>query len=873
MILAIIAASFTFLALAILRSDMIPVASWTAAGIAVGALFMFGAHRSSIGPMLDSFTSRMEAWKPRCAAFFLLSVGLVIALFGIDIFKGHVLSQPDILYPLFPWRAYAPDDFVRPGNPLLSDIPRQVLPFLVHARNEVLNGSLPLWNNAMASGQPFFAMFLLSIFSPFTAIVYVVPPPQALVVIAMAILLVGGLGMFVFVRSLGLRWPAATFAGIAWLLNPFSVMWVEHYNLASNAAWLPWALWATDRAAIRGGARNAVPLAGAVALILITGHPETAFKCLLLSGSYGLVRLLATERRWRGLGVLTIGYLGGLLLVAVQILPFLEYLSQSRMLVSRDRLPINPMFAPLTTMITAIVPNFLGNPVDGTYITAQNRYGFKANYFDHLIYPGIATWLLAGVGLLWARRDGRARFFFAVAVAATLVMYGTPGIINFLSELPLFKVTQLARFGMVTILGAIVLAAFGIEALSGRIAAGESKTGLHKDDVGVLNDRRSILLGKMPLWLPAASAAVLAIFAIVACLAYAELFFDRRNLVSIRGHSFLAIGLIVGALALIIARLRARLSSALFVLLILALLTLDLLFFGRGFHPLMPPEQVFPVLPEIKAIKQDPDLFRVTGWNWSFLTNTNLAYGLQDFRGYDSIGVARFGELLDAGFEAKFQLAGHGDHIVTRSEAPTLLDLLNVKYIFGEPKTILPEGRYTRLEVGAAPLYRNNRAFPRTFLVDNYRVEVGNDALNVLAKGLVDLRRTVLLEAAPPPHERPESTPSPQGPGSAVMRKYENSVVEIETQSDGPRMLVLTDVYYPGWAAFLDGRPATIYLANHAFRAVWVPGGKHIIRFEYRPLSFKIGAAISVFTLLGLLGLVLFKGRPRGPNRASFEST
>jgi hypothetical protein len=309
----------------------------------------------------------------------------------------------------------------------------------------------------------------------------------------------------------------------------------------------------------------------------------------------------------------------------------------------------------------------------------------------------------------------------------------------------------------------------------------------------------------------------------------------------------MAVALAATILALIVARAARRLSATVFVVAVIAVLAVDLLFFGRGFHPVMPPEHVFPRLPEIEAVRRDPDLFRVTGLGNNLLPNAALVYGLQDFRGYDGMSPMPYGELLDAAFE--------GDppfHQATRFEEPRLLDLLNVKYIFMPSWVDLPEGRYTKLDVGPGAVYRNNRAFPRAFLVDRYEVRTGNDARRILRDGRVNLRRSVLLEADPPAEARPQPAPDAAAPGRVRVTHYRPEFVEIETDADAARLLVLTDAHYPGWDASVDEAPAPIYRANFAFRAVPVPAGRHVVRFEYRPTSFRIGAALSGATALAL---------------------
>jgi hypothetical protein len=186
-----------------------------------------------------------------------------------------------------------------------------------------------------------------------------------------------------------------------------------------------------------------------------------------------------------------------------------------------------------------------------------------------------------------------------------------------------------------------------------------------------------------------------------------------------------------------------------------------------------------------------------------------------------------------------------------------LIDLMNVKYVFGAPNIPVPDGWFVKMTEGEVPLYRNTRVFPRAFLVDSYVLLDGNPARRALRDGRVDFHRVAILEQDPASGERPVAAASAEVVGIATVTSYGDHRVEIQSDAPDRRLLVLTDVHYPGWTAAIDGQPATLHRANFAFRGVSVPGGRHTVTFEYRPASFRNGVMISAVALLAVIGLAI----------------
>jgi len=156
-------------------------------------------------------------------------------------------------------------------------------------------------------------------------------------------------------------------------------------------------------------------------------------------------------------------------------------------------------------------------------------------------------------------------------------------------------------------------------------------------------------------------------------------------------------------------------------------------------------------------------------------------------------------------------------------------------------------------------VYRNNQVLPRAFIVHHAQVVTGEtEVLDTMDSPSFDPRTTVVLE-----EELPAGTVQalevipPEHGSTARIVDYEPGRVSIETTLGRPGFLVLTDTYYPGWKASVDGHESKIYAADYLFRAVHLEGGKHTVQFIYDPLSFKVGLCLGVGTLLGILVYVI----------------
>jgi hypothetical protein len=426
-------------------------------------------------------------------------------------------------------------------------------------------------------------------------------------------------------------------------------------------------------------------------------------------------------------------------------------------------------------------------------------------------------------------------FFLAAGAVAILIMLGTPVARLAVFLVPPLRVAALSRFGFIAITGLTIAGAIGVDAM------------FSKD--GPSSPRRF-----RPLAITGTiTAAVIALIIIAFLSAQRGHLTEERQWMRTMRSTTTAMELLGAAVAVLWLAPRLRRSAA--VAVPIGLIGLDLLAFAEGFHAFMPRDLAFPAIPEFTEIEADRGLFRVAGWRNALPPNTALVYGFQDFRSYDGVGIRHYSDLLDVGFGF-----GGGSHELVNAATPHLLDLLNIKYVLTPPDVDLPADRFQILRDGPMRIYVNQRVSSRAFLVDSAVVVDGNDARRVIRDGNVDLARVAVL--AQPIDAGLEPAKAEGDLGSAIVQRYEDELVSVGTRADGRRLLVLSDVYYPGWVATVDGAPVPIHRADYAFRAVSVPAGEHLVEFRYRPASVRYGAWASAAGVLLVGGL--FRKRRTG---------
>jgi hypothetical protein len=476
--------------------------------------------------------------------------------------------------------------------------------------------------------------------------------------------------------------------------------------------------------------------------------------------------------------------------------------------------------------VGTFVPDFYGTPLRNRYVLVGT------NYNEQQLYPGLMTWILAVLALTDRQHRGRVLFFLVAGTCAVFLMFSASAGLLAAVLIPPLRVAALSRFGLIGITAVIIAGAIGLDAL------------LQPDQ-----NRREALRHMR-----------LAITAAVAIVAIVGMHLWKQQPLLAAGDQWAptlqsamqAGALLAAAVTVVFICSEVRQYAAAW--LPLALLIVDLLAFANGFHALLPREHTFPRVPELDIPQADRSVFRVAGWRDTLFPNTAVVYGLEDFRSYDGVGVRDYEDFLDIGF-----LASDLTHKLVNLGTPKLVDFLNIKYLLTPSDVTLPDDRFQLLSDGDTRVYRNRRVQPRAFLVDDAIVVRRNEARRAI-RDRIDLTQTVVLDQPLEASAQPDR--STGDVGAAEIRRYGDQVATIATRADGRRLLVMSDVFYPGWVATIDGVAVPVHRANYAFRAVSVPAGDHIVEFRYRPASVRVGAWASLSGIVSVCAL-LIRGRRR----------
>jgi hypothetical protein len=190
------------------------------------------------------------------------------------------------------------------------------------------------------------------------------------------------------------------------------------------------------------------------------------------------------------------------------------------------------------------------------------------------------------------------------------------------------------------------------------------------------------------------------------------------------------------------------------------------------------------------------------------------------------------------------------------------MDMLSTKYYVVRNEDALykrflenPDRFRFLYEFGETSMFENLRAMPPAFLVPSTGITVIKDEkaqMELIRSPGFDPERTVVVE-------EPLGIASADGaPGNVQWISRKNASVQLKVESATHSVLVLSQVFYPGWKAFVDGKQTAVFPADYALTGIAIDPGSHDVVFKFDPLSFKAGLLLSAVTAL-IVGVLFYR--------------
>ncbi|MFL6277044.1 MAG: YfhO family protein [Blastocatellia bacterium] len=807
-----------------------------------------------------------------------LLVSLLLVMFWRVFLLGETLIDVATLNNQLPWGYSAgPSDY--PYNRRdLTDMYVTREYFVVAAYRD---GEMPLWNPYTMAGHPIYADGVTRTLSPFLLFYKLFDVPLGYSLARIAELMLAAIFMYIFLVAIGVSARGALIGALVFELSAHALLHLTGLGWFGGFMWLPLIMLFVDRAARRQQFRPAL-LAGVMfAAQFFCGYLPNQ---IYYAGAIILYYLIAAHlefgklearKRMRALGrtvaLMATTLAVGLVLAATQWAPMLELLRYSnRKIVGAE---MGYIYLPPWYGLTLIFPNLFGAAYDTRTLTLFTALGVS---HDHILYIGIAALAPLGFALFWwkqakrgdAATQRRVILFAWLAAVSLLVMMTTPLYVPVTRYVPVLQVIRVAvRAGVIFHFAAAVLVAQGTDLLMQASA----------DLFGAFARlaRRCfyavavfVALATIAAWVMKATGFAAEseargwrayLHRTAAALAPQFLPPDAGILVPL-GMLAMVAGLFWLASASRFSR-RALLAG------LCSLLVVDLFWLSGQFNQSYERSRVYQPteittmlrgLPPGRVLVVPADLEsnrRVSSNEDKIIAppNTLLPYQISTVAGKNQQFPRWYRD-----YAALIEPQPNLSHVVFNEPRSRYFDLLDVRYVMTHADT--PLDGYERLATAeGVAVYENKNALPRAFFVDRALAVTSHaDAVAALREATFDARREVVIEgdAGLSTNTSPSPAGTPASANAASIIEDQRNRVVIETASQTDAWLVLSDNFYPGWQATIDGNPTEIFQANVTMRAVKVPAGRHVLSFVFAPRVFRASLVISLVAA-ALLGLGL----------------
>lgn len=736
--------------------------------------------------------------------------------------------------------------------------------FIAHSlsADALINHYLPFWNPYVLGGLPALAEPHNAIFYPMNLIFLILPTNIAFNYSIVLHLILAGIFMYYLSRTIQMGSFASLFTTITFIFSSIFTLriFVGQLNTIHTIAWIPLLFLLVEKSTKTKKMCFTIIAGIVLSMQIFSGHLQYVVYTILAIVFYLLFKFI-NHPNDRQIIIKTGAYLIaiGILLSAIQLLPTLEFTTLSSRAANSYAFLSSFSLAP-ENLITMLIPEFFGNALNESY-EFWGRWFFQ----EECLYMGILPLILAllALKLYWRDKNEYVTFFGWFSIISLIIAsaYCIPILKNILRYIPVLTLFRAqGRFKLFIVFSLSILSGFAIDG----IFRNRQKIKLEKKVIFHLYILILLLAAivftiklRFDFW------SVLWVKFLSLILSNPERFwiYDYRDadfiiktfLIAYAGFKKFILFLCVSLTLLIILN-NKRIRPSIIKFLFLSFIIVDLWSFSMKYVKALKLSDFLWSKEAVKFLKNDHTFYRIVSFDK--IPNITSFYKKGCLGGSTALQLRDYGDFVNA--SQIFRRTK--DYIMYFYPSTKPMDVAGFKYLILSQKDELDfDANSLVFSDDRIRIFKNPNALERAFMV--FKAKLLSDRqgiINEFKSKDFDPKEYVILETTD--ENRITEKPKNKSYNIEITEYSPNeTILNVDTYSDG--YLFLSDVYYPAWKVYVDGKIDKIYKANIAFRAIFLKKGRHRVKFIYDSFYFKLGSIISLATLLFLIILLSIKSK------------
>ena len=660
----------------------------------------------------------------------------------------------------------------------------------------------------------------------------------------------GGIGSFLLLKRFKVDDLSAIFGALSFTFTPYLITMVVHGHGSQmmTSVYIPWVIWAVHRLKTNPKIYNIGILALIVGLQLQRAHVQIAYYTWMLVGLYVLmiminyIKLAESVNKTKIVIMISLGLLIGLGMSLSIYIPVLEYSNYS----IRGSTGGGTGFEyatqwsfSLMEIGSFILPSFVG--------FGGITYWGQMPFTDYPNYMGILVLIFAIIGALKSNNKEKNIFIWTIFFALLLslgsnfaLFYGI-----FYDYFPFFNKFRVPVMILILVQFCVsILAGLGLNCLKNNFKFLKINKNL-KILGSILFSILFILFlfGEQIIYSFLPSKDLLQRFGMQGQNVINKLRYDN-----IYNETLFLIIILFLVLLLAYFYKKNQLKWSIIAYSIIVISILDLTIVN---HKIIEPTKesyrsstLSPVISKkrylkeddiIKFLQNDTTNYRIFPLGQLGNQNRWSAFNIESIYGYHPAKLNNYNIFMNQiGFEKN-----------------NVLQMLNVKYLISLQEIEHPlfngvfEGKlYHNNKYHNAYIYLFENYIDRAFFVDSLVFSENDEILDYVKNSKKSFTQESFINADLDQYSFDKQR-------SVDFIKNSPNKIELESRSDNPQFLVLSEIYYPkGWKAYINGNITEIFQVNSVLRGVYLPAGRNNISFVFNPIDVKIGSMLSIISIM-----------------------